>query len=79
MHQLLKPDTLIQPGKTIILAKQRTRVEESLGKKYIRIPVRKIKQVSGIKMKKFDVCLGKEMAVKNFAKVIKKFYKNLLK
>ena len=64
---------------TIILAKQGTEAEESLGKKYIRIPLRKIKQVPGIKMNNFCVCLGKEMVVKNFAKVVKKFYKNLYK
>ena len=62
---------------TIILAKQRRRAEESLGKKYIRIPVRKIKQVSGIKMNNFCVCLGTEIAVKNFARMAKKFSKNL--
>ena len=62
---------------TIILAKQRTRAEESFGKKYIQIPVRKIKQVSGIRMNNFCVCFGKEIAVKNFARVVKKVSKIL--
>ena len=34
------------------------------GKKYIRIPLRNVKQVSGIKMNNFCVCLGKDMAEK---------------
>ena len=78
MHQLLISDTLIQSGrnkKETIFSK----AEERLGKDYIRVSLRKVKQVSGIKMNNCFICLVKEMAVKNFAKVIKKFYKKLYK
>ena len=65
----------MQCGRNNNFSMQRRRAKESLGKKHIRIPVRKIKQVSGIKMNNFCVCLGTEIAVKNFARVPRSFLK----
>ena len=63
-------------GRNNYFGKAESKGRRKFGKKYIRIPVRKIRQVSGIKMNNFRVCLGKEIAVKNFARVVKKFSKN---
>lgn len=48
------------------------------GKTCIYIPHRKVKQACGIIMNSFCLCLGKEMTVKNFTKVVKKFLSVLI-
>ena len=71
------PATLIQCGRNNNFSEAENKSRRKFWEKVIQIPVRKIKHVSGIKMDNFCVCFGKEIALKNFARVVKKVSKIL--